>query len=285
VSINIVAPKYFETLGTPLIAGRDFSPDDEGRPRVAIVNQAMARYYFGSASPLGRQFTFDGQPRPLEIVGVVGDAKYWDLHEAPPRTVYQNALQGTNATSILVMRTSVPPSSVAADVRRVVHELLPGVPVARITTLAEQIDASILPERLVAMLSEIFGALAAILVAIGLYALLAYMVTRRIAEIGIRMAIGATTRDVSWLVLSSALGLVGAGLAVGIPSALFAKGYADRVLMLVASAQVEAVALDGGTAVPIVVAAMAMIAVALVASYVPVRRATAVDPITALRCE
>jgi len=287
VSLNMVAPKYFETLGTRFIAGRDFALEDEGRPQVAIVNEAMARYYFGTSSPLGRQFTFEGQTRPVEIVGLVGDSKYQDLHETPPRTIYLNAFQGRGGTNlILVLRTDVPPMSIVADVRRTVHDMLPNVPVAKVTTLAEQVDASILPERLIAMLSGLFGVLAATLAAIGLYALLAYTVTRRINEIGLRMAIGATSGDVTWMVLANALGLVGAGLIIGVPIALYTKGYADRVLTIVAATQAEApVTLRVGTAVPIVIAAMAMIAVALVASYVPVRRATAVDPMAALRCE
>lgn len=286
VSLNVVAPKYFDTLGTPFIAGRDFTREDEGGPRVAIVNQAMARYYFGTSSPLGRQFTFEGQTRPVEIVGVVGDSKYQDLHETPPRTIYLNAFQRSGTNLIFVLRTDGPPMSVVADVRRTVHDMLPNVPVAKITTLAEQVDASILPERLIAMLSGLFGVLAAVLVAIGLYALLAYTVTRRISEIGLRIAIGATTGDVTWMVLRNALGLVGAGLIIGVPIALYTKGYAERVLTIVAATQAEApVTLRVGTVVPIVVAAMAMLTVALVASYAPVRRATMVDPMAALRCE
>jgi predicted permease len=286
VSLNLVAPKYFETLGTPLIAGRDFAFADEGHPRVAIVNQAMARYYFGTSSPLGHQFTIEGQTRPLEIVGVVGDAKYWDLHETPPRTIYMNASQGSGGTMTFVLRTDVPPMSVVADVRRAVHDVLPSVPVAKVTTLTEQVDASILPERLIAMLSVLFGIVAATLVAIGLYGLLAYTVTRRINEIGIRMALGATSRDVIGMVLAGALGLVGTGLIIGVPIALWAKGYASRVLAIVAATQVEGpVTLPLGNAVPIVVAAIAMLAVALVASYVPARRATKIDPMAALRAE
>jgi predicted permease len=287
VSLNIVALRYFETLGTPFIAGRDFALDDEGRPRVAIVNQAMARYYFGTSSPLGREFTFEGQTRPVEIVGLVADSKYQDLHETPPCTVYLDAFQGSGGTNLIfVLRTDVPPMSVVPNVRHTVNDMLPNVPVAKVTTLAEQVDASILPERLIAMLSALFGVLAAMLVAIGLYALLAYAVTRRINEIGIRIAIGATSGDVTWMVLANALRLVGAGLIIGVPIALSARGYAERVLTIVAATQAEApVTLRVGTAVPIVVAATAMIAVALVASYVPVRRATTVDPMAALRCE
>lgn len=287
VSLNLVAPKYFETLGTPFIAGRDFAFADEGHPRVAIVNQAMARYYFGTSSPLGRQFAIEGQTTPLEIVGVVGDAKYLDLHETPPRTIYTNAFQGSAGTNLtLVLRTDVPPRSVVASVQRAVHDVLPSVPVARVTTLAEQVDASILPERLIAMLSVLFGIVAATLVAIGLYGLLAYTVTRRINEIGIRMALGATSRDVIGMVLAGALGLVGTGLIIGVPIALRAKGYASRVLAILAATQArEPVTLSADITVPILVAAVAMLAVALISSYVPVRRAAAVDPMTALRWE
>jgi predicted permease len=287
VSLNVVAPKYFETLGTRLIAGRDFAFEDEGRPRVAIVNQAMARYYFGTSSPLGRRFTLEGQTRPFEIVGLVGDAKYQDLHETPPRTIYLHAFQGSGgADSTFVLRTDVPPMSAVADVRRAVRDVLPNVPVARVTTLAEQVDASILPERLIAMLSALVGVLAAILVAIGLYGLLAYTVTRRVNEIGIRIAIGATSRDVTWMVLTSAFGLVGVGLIIGVPIAMWTKSYASRVLAIVAATEAESpVTLPVDTTVPIVVAAIAMLTVALVASYVPARRATKVDPMVALRCE
>jgi predicted permease len=285
VTLNNVAPRYFETLGTPFIAGRDFAPDDEGRSRVAIVNQAMARYYFGTNSPLGHQFTIEGQERPLEIVGVVGDAKYWDLHETPPRTIYMNAFQDSGPW-IFVLHTDVPPMSLVPQVRRIVHDTLPNVPIGTITTLAEQIDASILPERLIAMLSALFGALAAMLVAIGLYGLLSYTVTRRLREIGLRIAIGATRRDVIGMVLTSALGLVAVGITVGVPAAFWMKGYAVNVLAAVAATQVEAPAiLPVNPLVPVVIAVVAMLVLALVASYVPARRAMKVDPIVALRSE
>jgi predicted permease len=285
VTLNTVAARYFETLGTPFIAGRDFAPEDEGRPRVAIVNQAMARYYFGTHSPLGHEFTIEGQARPLEIVGVVGDAKYWDLHETPPRTIYMNAVQG-GGPWIFVLRTDVPPMSLVPHVRSIVHDTLPNVPIARITTLAEQVDASILPERLIAMLSALFGVLAAMLVAIGLYGLLAYTVTRRLKEIGLRIALGATGRDVIVMVLTSALGLVSVGLIVGVPTALWMKGYAVNVLATVAATQLEAPSiLPVNPIVPVVIAMIAMLGLALIASYMPARRAMKVDPMAALRTE
>ena len=286
VSLNAVAPRYFETLGTPLLAGRDFVFEDEGRPRVAIVNQAMARYYFGDSTPIGKHFTFEGQTQPYEIVGLVGDAKYLDLYDPPPRTIYMHAFQDGGSYSQLALRTTVPPMSIAAEARRAVSDVLKTVLVARMTTLADQVDASILPERLIVMLSTVFGALAALLVAIGLYGLLAYTVARRTNEFGIRMALGATPRDVARLVLTSAFGLVGAGLVIGVPIARGGRGVAARVLSTIAATSAEQpVALPIGALVPIALAAVAMIAVALVAAYVPARRATKVDPMVALRSE
>jgi predicted permease len=284
VAINGVTPGYFETLSTPLIAGRDFEPADAGGPLVAIINQAMARHYFGTGNPLGRQFTFEGQSRPLQIVGVVGDAKYNDLHETPPRTAYTNVLQGGNWPPTFLLRTDVAPTSIVADVRRVVSDVLPDVPIARVGTLADQLDASILPERMIAMLSTVFAVLAALLVAIGLYGLLAFTVTRRINEIGIRMALGATSRDVSGMVLAGALGLVGTGLLIGVPIALFAKGYASRILAVLAATQAMGpVTLPVDITLPILVAAVAMVAVALVASAVPAWRASLLSPMVAIR--
>lgn len=163
---------------------------------------------------------------------------------------------------------------------------MPTAVVAKMMTLAEQMDASILPERLMAMLSTLFGVLAALLVAIGLYGVLAYTVTRRTNEIGVRIALGATSRDVTRMVLTSALGLVCAGLVIGAPVAYGARGYAANVLSIVTAAQADApVTLPIDSTVPLVLAAVAMFAVALVASYLPVRRARTVDPIVSLRYE
>ena len=285
VPLNWVGPKYFETFGTPLMAGRDFEFADEGRPRVAIVNQAMAHYYFGDTTPIGRHFTFDGGTLMYEIVGVVGDAKYLDLHEAAPRTIYLNAFQDARGTAQqFALRTAVAPTAVVGEVQRTVTEVLKTVPVAKVTTLADQVDASIVTERLIALLSGLFGALGALLAAIGLYGLLAYTVARRINEIGIRVALGATRRDVTSMVLKSALGLVCAGLLVGLPIAVWSKHYAASLVDNIAAAAAEQhVALPVETAFPIVFAAIAMIAVALVAAYVPARRAARVLPMDALR--
>jgi hypothetical protein len=172
ISVSWVAPKYFETLGTPLLVGRDFTFEDCGRPRGAIVNQAMARYYFAGGNPHRKVFTFDGDSQPYEIVGVAGNAKYFEIREVPLRTIYLNTFQSPQPASNFPIRTSINPEAVGPAVRRTVRALLKTVPVVRVTTLAGQVDASVVPERLIATLSGLFGALGSLLVAIGIYGLL-----------------------------------------------------------------------------------------------------------------
>ena len=273
LSENWVAPKYFATFGIPLVMGRDFSFQDQGRPRVAIVNQTLVRYFFGNGNPIGRHITFDGDSQPLEIVGVVGDAKSGDMREPALRFVYSNSFQLGSNSSKFALRTSGEPKAVAGEVRRVVRESLKTVPVTKIITLADQVDASLVPERLMAMLSGLFGALGAVLAAIGLYGLLSYTVARRTNEIGIRMALGATESAMSRMVLADALGMVTAGLAIGAPLALWGKSFAASLIQ----------DLPVKSDAPVAFGAVAMVAVALVASYVPARRAARVEPMEALR--
>ena len=171
VSLNWIAPDYFDVVRTPLLTGRDFTVTDRQGPRVAIVNQAFARYYFGDGSALGRQFTFEGQRDGFEIVGVVGDAKYATLHEPPPRTVYLNVLQdGRGRFSKFALRTSGPPTGVAGEVRRAASEVLKTVPIGRVATLSERVDASLKTEWLMAeAIGDGSARSGAFLAALGIY--------------------------------------------------------------------------------------------------------------------
>lgn len=270
-----VAPKYFATLGTTLLMGRDFSFRDKGGPPVAIINQTMAHYYFGNDDPIGRRVTFDGDGKPYEIVGVAGDAKYMEMREATHRTIYLNTFQESSVDSRFALRTSVDPEAVTPDVRRTVREFLKTVSVKSVTTLTDQVDASIVPERLIATLSLWFSMLGALLAAIGLYGLLAYMVARRTNEIGVRMALGATRTGTTRMVLGQALGMVCIGLAVGAPMSYWSERFAAS---LVPELQMR-------SAVPIIAGAVTMLGIALLAAYVPARRAAKVDPMVALRYE
>ena len=274
VSLNTVSPNYFFTYGTPLLAGRDFRDSDMDQPRRIIVNQALARKYFPGRDPLGRQVWLENQRDPFEIVGVAGDAKYNDARRPSPPIVYQFALM-SRGSSDLSLRTSGRPVSVADDARRVVDDVFGANSVGRVTTLAAQVDASIVPERLLATLAGFFGAAGALLAAIGLFGLLAYTVARQTKEIGIRMALGATRGRVSRMVATSAGWLVSVGFLLGAPTAFWSTRFAARSVEY----------LPAGGAVPIASAAVALIAVAFIAVYVPTRRATRVEPVIALRAE
>ena len=210
-----------------------------------------------------------------EIVGVVGNAKYNDIQQPAPPTIYPDLLQQGFSGSQLAIRTKIDPDGVASAVRQTEAAVLTTVPIVRSMTMNEQIDSSIVPERLIAMLSAGFGALGALLAAIGLYGLLAYTVARRTHEIGVRMALGATRSDVMRIALYDALWMVCAGLALGAPLAFWGKRIAASLIP----------GLSVASPLPIVVAAAIMIAVGLIAAYPPARRAMKVNPIAALRHE
>ncbi len=269
---NWVAPKYFETLGTPFLMGRDFKFKETNR--VAIVNQSMARHYFADGNPVGRHITLDGDPAPYEIVGVAGDSKIGGIREITLPMLYLDTFQQGPAGQFAI-RTSINPSSIEPALRRLVHESFSAAEVRRIQTMQEQVDATIVPERLMALLSGLFGALGLMLAAIGLYGLLAYTVARRVHEIGIRMALGATRSDVIRMVLLDAMAMVCLGLALGIPLVLWSKPLARSL--------VEGLPVD--SLLPVVFGAGAMLAVALLAAFLPARLASRVDPMVALRNE
>ncbi len=282
-AISFVTPGYFETLGIPLLAGRDFSFRDVGPPRVAIVSAAVARHFFPAENPIGRHIRIVYDPRPFpfgddlpyEIIGLAGDVKPWELHEPPYPVIYFNMFQENHVNNRFELRTSADPAAMAGPVRRVIGDSLKTALVTRVRTLSEQVDSNIVPERLITTLSEFFGVLGAALAGIGLYGLLAYSVARRTNEIGVRMALGATTRDVSRLVLGDAIGMLCAGLVLGAFMVLWGRPLAASLVQ----------GLKPESTGPLALAGVAIAAVALLASYVPARRAARVDPMEALRHE
>ncbi len=274
VSLNSVSPKYLATYGTPILAGRDFRDSDAQQPRRVIVNQAMARRYFAGRDPIGQSLWFDQERDPFEIVGLAGDAKYQDARVAAPPTVYVYAPAFTGSME-LSLRTAAAPTALAADVRRVLVGIYGTGAVRGMTTLEEQVNASMVPERLIATLSGFFATVGALLAAIGLYGLVAYGVARRAREIGIRMALGATRVSVLRMILGDAFRLVAVGLVVGAPLALWGTGVAATML--------ENLAAGGG--MPILLSAGGLIVVALIAAAIPARRATRIDPVEALRAD
>lgn len=275
LSMNGVAPGYFATYGTALLEGRDFRFSDEGGPRVAIVNHAAASHYFPQRSAIGRRIWLEGETNAYEIVGVAADAKYSDPRSPAPRTVYVHAFQQNRLPTSFSVRTDGSPTDLAPDVRRVIEEALQGSSVRALEPLSQQVDATIVPERLLATLSAFFGAMGVLLAAIGLYGLLAYAVNRRTSEIGVRVAIGATPRDILRMVLGSAVKLATYGLVIGLPLAVVAMRWTTSVLPNVPHA----------LATPRVLDAVVIVAVALVAAYLPARVALRIDPITALRAD
>jgi putative ABC transport system permease protein len=270
VSLNWVGPGYFAALGATLVAGRDFAETDAGGPRVAIVNARFARHYFGESPAVGRRFTMERSTETYEIMGVVADLKYALLTEPAPRTVFLNAVQELRGrVHQLVVAGD---ASAVAQVRGVVQSMLPSVPVASVVRLEDQLNASIVLERQMAGLSGALGLVGAVLAGLGLYGLLAFTVTRRVPEIGVRMALGASSSDIARMVLSSSFGLVALGLVFGVPLAWWASRAGASV-----------VPVGGGVAVPMVAAAVGMVLVGLLSAWLPSLRAARVPPAEALR--
>ncbi|MEK6321126.1 MAG: ABC transporter permease [Acidobacteriota bacterium] len=274
-SANVVGLRYFETLGIPLLRGRDFAAQDkDGAPLVVVVNEAFARRYFDNQEPLGKRVSFRGAQGPWsEIVGVARDSKYRTLGESPRPTVYQPLAQNHETGMALHVRTKGKPTSVAATVRREVQEIEPNLAVTSVESMTDVLGGSLFAARMGAVLLAIFGLLALLLAAVGLYGVMSYSVSRRTREIGIRMALGAGTGNVLRLVLKEGMTLVAGGVASGLI-------VAAVVTRLLASFLYGVSPLDAITfiAIPLTLAL-----VALLANYLPARRAAKVDPMEALR--
>ncbi|MBV8201653.1 MAG: ABC transporter permease, partial [Acidobacteria bacterium] len=277
----IVTPRYFETVGAPLLAGRPFSVRDrEGSPQVVIVNQAMVRRFFPHGSPLGRRFGYGNAKNAnnLEIVGVVKDGKYQRLQDSTPPLVYFPVAQAVEVLQDLELRVAggeAGVGAVAARLRRAVAEVEPNLLVQSVTTLGDQLALSLARERAIARLTGFFGLLALLLAAIGLYGVMSYSVARRTSEIGLRMALGAPRGQVLGLVLRETARLAAVGVAAGLGAALALTRLAASQLFGI-SAQ------DPAT---LAVATAAMVGVTLLAGFLPARRAADTEPMAALRYE
>jgi len=273
-----IYPQYFMTMGIPMAAGRDFGPaDTAGQREVAIVNESLAKTYFPERNPVGGRIGFGGHERVdwIDIVGVAKDAHYGSLRQPTMAMFYVPFAQAHTSRGQMTLhaRTIGDPLLVALAVRHEVRVVSEGAPMFEIQTLTAQVDASLVQERMVATLCGSFGALALLLVSIGLYGIMAYSVARRTNEIGLRMALGAQAFDVAWLVLRETMLLAGLGLAIGLPVSI-------SVARLISS---RLFGLSAGDPVTLAVAVAVMVAVALLAGYLPARRASGIDPLAALR--
>jgi len=274
-SANVVGPGYFRTMGIGRSRGRDFGPADvETGPPVVLVNRAFADLHFPKEEVLGKRISVSGPQGPWrEIVGVVNDSKYLTLREDRTAIVYLPLSQNHETGMMLHVRTSVEPATLVAALRREIQVLEPNLPVPSIRTMSETVAASLYAPRMGALLLSVFGGLALLLAGIGVYGVLAFSVSHRSRELGLRIALGASRRDVFGLVLREGMLLVAAGVAIGLVlAALGARALAGFLYGVSTS--------DAATflGVPLVLAS-----VALVACYVPARRAMRADPLVALR--
>ncbi|MFZ1972190.1 MAG: ABC transporter permease [Candidatus Acidiferrales bacterium] len=280
VDHNAVGPDFLATMGIPLLTGREFSEADTSTsPKVAIINEAMARRFYAGRNPVGLHFGFgSGKDTKvdIEIVGVVKDSKNTDVRQTVSPFVflpYSQSTQAGNAT--FYVRTNQDPAALTASVRNLVAGLDGNLPLYDVRTLTAQVDDIMFTDRLVTVFSLALGLLASLLAAVGLYGVMAYVVARRTREIGIRMALGATQQSVAWMVLREILEMLAAGLVVGLIAACGIGRVIESLLFGVKASDPFVYA----------IAAALLAAVALLAGWLPSRKAASVDPMVALRYE
>jgi predicted permease len=274
--MNSPSPGYFRTMGIRILEGRDFDARDvHQNSKVAIVNQRFANHFFGERSAVGRHLGSGGRDAKLdiEIIGVVGDSLYEGPREGVHRQVFiPNFGNGTNTFYI---RTTSSSKAMYAAIRKAVKQLDASMPVYEMKTLETQLDETLLTERLIALLSAGFGFLATVLAVVGLYGVMAFVVTRRTKELGIRLALGARRVSVIWLVMKEVLILVAIGLVIGVPAAIGLGRFVSTQLYGIQGTDLR-------TALAMV---FLLSAIASSAGMVPARRASRLDPMTALRFE
>jgi predicted permease len=275
---NLAGPHFFANAGMKLAAGRDFTEqDNQFSQHVAVINESMAQHFFGSENPIGRQFTAGRNTPPLEIVGVVHDIKYFNVQESKMDVFFTPSAQRAQAPLrvTLLVRSWGEPAALAGAVRAAIRGIDPSIPIYDVVTMDEQVRARLALERLLAVLSTFFGALALTLAAVGLYGVLSYGVSQRTSEIGIRMALGAQPRRLLAMILSETATLVIAGAAAGVGVAIGGARLVKQMLYGVTPTDKTTLAAAAGI----------LLLAALVAALLPARRASRVDPMIALRHE
>ena len=280
---NAVGNRFFETMGIPMLAGRAFGAGDMATsPKVGIINQSLAKARFGDQSPIGRQFTVgtyggygDVLTRsPIEIVGICRDTLHGDLHEQAPPQFFVPYVQQTSIRRLTYeIRTRMKPEAVIRELRRVVHAVDAELPLVHVRTQEQQIDEDLEEERLFVTLTSSFGMLALMLASVGIYGVMAYSVAQRTCEIGIRLALGASPRQVLGMVLREASWLSAAGVTAGVVASLVLSRLVRS--MLYGIAPYDPATLWGALSL--------LLAIALGASWIPARRAARVQPLEALR--
>ena len=275
---NFVSPAYFETLRSPILAGRNFNSGDVSKSTpVAVINQTLARRFFPGLNPIGRTFQVAGAGRelepPVQVIGVVKDAKYHSVREDTYPTVFGPITQSAAPPyENFEVRTTMPLAAMSAVIQKAVAAVNKDIPI-EIHTLAAQVDDSMARERLLASMAAFFGALALILAMIGLYGTLSYLVTQRRIEFGIRMALGAGSRSILGLVMRDVVALLVAGIAAGIALSLAATRVLGTLLFR----------LEARDSATLALCAAVLATVSLGAALLAARRATKVDPMVALR--
>ena len=276
LNCNVVGLNYFNTMGIPLAQGRDFDArDGESSRGVVIVNEELARRYFPGQNPIGKRLRFGPDSPYREIIGVARSAKYRQLREAPLPFIYIPLAQEYSSGMTLLTRAVGDPANLAPALRHEINSLNRDVPVFAVRTMSEQIGEALATDRMIALLLGAFGGIALLLAVVGIYSVVSYAVTQRTREIGVRVALGARGTDVLKLVIGQGMKLVVIGVALGLAMSFV-------LTRLTASLLFEVSATD-----PITFALVALLltGVALLACYVPARRATKLDPLTSLRCE
>jgi len=271
------SPGFISALGTRLLEGRDFTEQDgESKKRVSVVNEAFARRFWPGQSARGKRFSTERSAGPwIEVVGVIQDGKYFSLSEETTPFIYRNLLPEDGQYLTMIVRTTGEQQAVMAAIRREFQQLDATLPVYNIKTLVEHLNLSLFPARVAATLLGAFGLLGVLLAAIGIFGVMSYSITQRTREIGIRIALGAQSGRIFTLVVGEGLKLTALGLAIGLVCA-----FAGTRLMASLLYGVSALDLITFTGVSLLLAL-----VAILACYVPARRAVRVDPMVALRCE